>query len=100
MLSTTIRAANILCENNIGKELEFSKEIFRFVSNDRRLADNIDANQKLYTDTVNKLLKKIYPKAQIMIDNYAKRGERLAFDVNFSDSINILEYCIKEEKNE
>ena len=100
VLSITIQAAQLLSNNNIEKEMDFSYKSFRFISNDRRLADNLDTNQKLYTDTFNKLLKENYPGSKFAFNNYSQREERLAFDVNFKDNTNILEYTTKEEENE
>ena len=100
VLSTTILAAKLLSQNNINKKIDFSLNSFRFISNDRLLANNIDANHKLYTETVNKLFKEKYPRSIFEFDNYSKGGERLAFDVNFMDNTNILEYSTKGEKNE
>ena len=45
VLSITIQAAQLLKNNNIEKELDFSPNSFRFITNDRRIAENIDANQ-------------------------------------------------------
>ena len=100
VLSTTILVAQLLIKNKIDKGLAISQKSLRFISNDRRLADNIDANQKLYTDRVNKLFKENFPGSKYEFDNYSKGEERLAFDVNFIDNTNILEYSTKEEKNE
>ena len=100
VLSTTILVAQLLIKNNIGKGLAISQKSLRFISNDRRLAENIDANQKLYTDKVNKLFLENIPGSKFEFDNYAQGEERLAFDVKFIDNTNILEYSNKEEKNE
>ena len=93
VLSITIQAAQLLSNNNIEKELNVTNNSLRFISNDRRIADNVDANQKLYTDIVNKLLKENFPGSNFEFDNYSKRQDRLAFDVNFMDDTNILKYC-------
>ena len=93
VLSITIRAAQLLINGKSKKELAFSHNSLRFISNDRRLAENIDANQKLYAETINKLFKENFPGSKIEIDNYSQGQERLAFDINFKDNTNILEYC-------
>ena len=62
------------------------------------MADNIDANQKLYTDIVTKLFKENIPGSEFEFDNYSKEGERLAFDVNFMDNTNIFEYSVRGGK--
>ena len=100
VLSITIQSAQLLKNNNINIKLDFSNNSLRFISNDRRLVDNIDTNQNLYTDTVNKLFKENYPGSKFEFDNYSQREERLAFDVNFMDNTNILDYRTKEEGNE
>ena len=100
VLSITIQSAQLLKNNNINKKLDFSNNSLRFISNDRRLVDNIDTNQKLYTDTVTKLFKENYPGSKFEFDNYSQREERFAFDVNFMDNTNILDYRTKEEGNE
>ena len=100
VLSITIQTAQLLKNNNINKKLDFYNNSLRFISNDRRLVDNIDTNQKLYTDTVTKLFKENYPGSKFEVDNYSQREERFAFDVNFMDNTNILDYRTKEEGNE
>ena len=100
VLSTTILAAQMLSQNNNNKKIDFFPNSFRFICNDRRLAENIDANQKLYTEIVNKLSKENFSGAKLEFNNYAKGEERLAFDVNFMDNTNILEYSTEEKKNE
>ena len=92
VLSITIHAAHLLCNNNIEKELNISQNLFRFISNDRLLADNIDSNQQLYTNTINKLFKANYPELKLEFDNYAQGKARLAFDVNIRYDTNILKY--------
>ena len=98
VLSIIILLEELIKKNNINKELKFISDSFRFIGNDRLLADNIDANQKLYTETMSKFVKENYPGSKYEFDNYSQRGERLAFDVNFKDNTNILEYRM-EEKN-
>ena len=100
VLSTTILAAHLLSKNKVKKSVDFSPNSFRFICNDRRLADNIDANQKLYTEIVNKLSKENFPGSKLDFNNYAQGEDRLAFDVNFMDNTNILEYSAEEKKNE
>ena len=100
VLSIAIQAAQLLSKNKTDQELDFFQNSLRFISNDRLLADNIDENQKLYTETVNKLLKEKFPSSKFEFDNYSQGQERLAFDVHFKDNTNILDYNCKEEKNE
>ena len=101
VLSTTILAARMLSQDKNIKAVDFFPNSFRFISNDRRIADNVDANQKLYTETVNKLSKENFPGSQLEFNNYAQGEERLAFDVYFRDNTNILEYRdTEEEENE
>ena len=101
VLSTTILAARMLSQDKNIKAVDFFPNSFRFISNDRRIADNVDANQKLYTETVNKLSKENFPGSQLEFNNYAQGEARLAFDVNFRDNTNILEYRdTEEEENE
>ena len=47
-----------------------------------------------------KLLKENFPRSKFEFDNYSQEQERLAFDVNFMDNTNILEYSAEEKKNE
>ena len=48
VLTTAVHAANCLSDNKINKKIEFTPDIFRFIANDRRLADNTKENQSLY----------------------------------------------------
>ena len=91
VLSTAIQAANNLSDNNINKEVDFIRNSFRFIANDRRVAENTLENQKLYKDGVQKALIELYPTCEVKYKDISKENERLAFTVNFNQDINILE---------
>ena len=91
VLSTAIQAANRLRNNKINKEVDFINNSFRFMTNDRRVADNTYENQNLYKDEVQKALAELYPTCEIEYENISSKNERLAFTVNFNQDINILE---------
>ena len=95
ILLITIQAAKHLCENNINKEVDFIHNSFRFIANDRRVAENTLENQKLYQEGVQKTLRELYPTCEVKYEDISIENERLAFTVNFSQDINIL-----EEKNQ
>ena len=91
VLSTAIQAANNLSDNNINKEVDFIRNSFRFIANDRRVAENTLENQKLYKDEVQKTLIELYPTCAVKYEDISRENERLAFTVNFNQDINILE---------
>ena len=91
VLSTAIQAANDLSDNNINKEVDFIRNSFRFIANDRRVAENTLENQKLYKDGVQKALIELYPTCEVKYEDISRGNERLAFTVNFNQDINILE---------
>ena len=91
VFNTTIQAANRLRDNNLNKEIDFIHNSFRFMANDRRVADNTLENQNLYKDEVQKALTELYPICNVKYKDISKENERLAFTVNFSQDINILE---------
>ncbi len=91
IFTIAVQAANRLYENNIIKEIDFIKNSFRFIANDRLIAKNTKENQNLYQDEVKKSLAEIYPTSKVEYDNISDENERLAFTVNFSKDINILE---------
>ena len=91
VLSTTIQAANNLCDNKINKEVDFINNSFRFITNDRRIAENTYDNQKLYQNEVRKALVELYPTCEVEYKDISTENERLAFTVNVSQNINIIE---------
>ena len=91
VLSTTIQAANLLCDNNINQEIDIIKNSFRFISNDRRVAENTLENQNYYQDEVQKALVEKYPESNVYYEDSSSENERLAFTVNLSKDINILD---------
>ena len=91
VLSTAIQAANDLSDNNINKEVDFIRNSFRFIANDRRVAENTLENQKLYKDGVQQALIELYPTCEVKYEDISRENERLAFTVNFNQDINILE---------
>ena len=90
VLSTTIQAANRLRDNKIIKEVDFIHNSFRFITNDRRIAENTFENQNLYKDEVQKALAELYPTYAVEYEDISSENERLAFTVNFNQDINIL----------
>ena len=91
VFSTAIQAATRLRDNKINKEVDFIHNSFRFMTNDRRVADNTYENQNLYKDEVQKALAELYPTCEIEYENISSKNERLAFTVNFNQDINIIE---------
>jgi len=91
IFTTAIQAANRLRDNNIDQEIDFIKNSFRFIANDRRFAKNTLENQILYQDEVQKSLEELYPTSRVEYKNISSANERLAFTINFSKDINILE---------
>ncbi len=91
VLSTTIQAANRLRNNNINKEIDIINNSFRFIANDRRVAQNTLDNQSFYKDEVHKALVEKYPGCNVNYEDFSSENERLAFTVNFSNDIDILE---------
>ena len=91
ILTTVVQAANRLLDNNIDKEIDFIKNSFRFIANDRLIANNTKENQNLYQDKVKKALEELYSTSKVEYKNISGANERLAFTVNFSKDINILD---------
>ena len=91
VLSITIQAAQLLKNNNIEKELDFSPNSFRFITNDRLYAENTADNQSLYKKEIQKALDDMYPNSSVDYKDLSDEKERLAFTVKFSDKVNILE---------
>jgi aspartate oxidase len=90
VFSITIHAANRLIKNNINKEIVFSSDSFRFIANDRRLAQNTSENRSMYQDEVKRVLEDMYPKSKWEYEDVSNENERLAFTVNFNTNINIF----------
>ena len=91
VLSTVIKAANRLSDNNISKQVDFKLNSFRFIANDRLYAGNTADNQDLYKQKIQKALDGKYPESQFEFGDVSDKNERLAFTVNFSNDIDILE---------
>ena len=91
VLEIVIQAANNLSDNNINKEVDFISNSFRFITNDRRIAENTLENQNLYQDEVQKILAEVYPNNTVQYEDLSSENERLAFTINFSDDVNILD---------
>ena len=91
VLSTTIQAANNLCDNNRNKKVDFISNSFRFITNDRRIAENTYDNQKLYQNEVRKSLVELYSTCEVEYKDISTENERLAFTVNINQDIDILE---------
>ena len=91
VLSTVVKAANRLNDNNISKQVDFTPNSFRFITNDRLYAENTADNQDLYKQKTQKSLDEKYPGHQFEFGDVSDENERLAFTVNFSNDIDILE---------
>tara|TARA_B100000959_G_scaffold248996_1_gene276318 strand:+ start:213 stop:758 length:546 start_codon:yes stop_codon:yes gene_type:complete len=86
VFSITLEVVNLL----IQKDLEFCQKSFRFIANDRRLAENNIENQNLYKEKISKILHGKYSNQSWEFDDESKENERLAFSVNFTSKINLL----------
>ena len=70
---------------------DFTHNSFRFIANDRLYAENTADNQDLYKQKIQKVLDGKYPGSQFEFGDVSDENERLAFTVNFSNDIDILE---------
>ena len=91
VLSDTVQAAKRLRANNINKEVNFINNSFRFITNDRRIAENTLENQNLYQHEIQNVLQEAYSVGNIEYEDASNEHERLAFTVNFNTDNNILE---------
>ena len=91
VLSTVIKVANRLNDNNISKQVDFIPNSFRFIANDRLYAENTADNQDFYKREIQKALDGKYSDSQFEFGDVSDENERLAFTVNFSNDIDILE---------
>jgi len=91
VLSTVIKVANRLNDNNISKQVDFIPNSFRFIANDRLYAENTADNQDFYKREIQKALDGKYSDSQFEFGDVSDENERLAFTVNFSSDIDILE---------
>ena len=91
VLSTVIKAANLLSDKDVSKQVDFTSNSFRFIANDRLYAGNTADNQDLYKQKIQKALDGKYPDSQFEFGDVSDKNERLAFTVNFSNDIDILE---------
>ena len=91
VLSTVIKAANLLSDNDKSTQVDFKPNLFRFIANDRLCAENTADNQELYKQKIQKVLDGKYPGYQFKFRDLSDENERLAFTVNFSNDIDILE---------
>ena len=90
VLSTVIKAANRLNNNNISKQVDCAPNSFRFIANDRLYAENTADNQNLYKRKIQKALNGKYSDSQFEFRDISDKNERLSFTVNFSNNIDIL----------
>ena len=91
VLSTVIKAANLLSNNYVGTQIDLKPNLLRFIANDRLYAENTADNQNLYKQKIQKALDGKYPGLQFKFGDFSDEKERLAFTVNFSNDIDILE---------
>tara|TARA_B100001123_G_C14779565_1_gene815995 strand:- start:68 stop:628 length:561 start_codon:yes stop_codon:yes gene_type:complete len=87
VFKTTIQTAQLLQKNMNGEIVNFQPQSFRFISNDRLVADNNEENQQKMSHTFNDILTRIYPDRKWLIEDFSQRSERLAFTINFQDEI-------------
>ena len=99
VLNTAVHSAGLIQKNEFGKEVQFLNKSFRFIANDRRLAENNKENQELYSDAFEGYLNKNYPSSKWELENFTEGEERLAFTVNFQDDTDLLK-STEEGKNE
>ncbi|MBC8257290.1 MAG: hypothetical protein H8E85_08285 [Candidatus Marinimicrobia bacterium] len=90
VFGSSLQAAKLLQNNEIVSGVDFQSNSFRFISNDRLLAENNKENQELFSNTIDEMLIEKYPNGKWVIDDYSQEGERLAFTVKFQDDINIM----------
>ena len=90
VFSIVIQAAKRLTDNNINKKIDFSRDLFRFISNDRRVVENTSINQSVYQDEVQKALKDMYPNSKWEYKDISNENERMAFTVYSNTDINIF----------
>ena len=88
--ATLINTAKLLQNNKIGTNVAFETKAFRFIANDRLLAENNKYNQSIFSKTLNEILEKNYPDAKWVIEDYSEMDERLAFTIKFQDDIDII----------
>ena len=91
VLSIVTQAANRLCDKDVSKQVDLTPNSFRFIANDRLYAENTADNQDLYKQKIQKSLDDKYPGHQFEFGDVSDENERLAFTVNFSNEIDILE---------
>ena len=86
VFSITLEAVKLLTQEN----LEFCQNSFRFIVNDRRLAENTIENQNIFKEKISKMLHVKYSDESWEFDAESKENERLAFSINFTSNINLL----------
>ena len=96
VFSTSLHAAQMLINNELGSEMHLLPDSFRFTTNDRLLAENNEENRDLLSNTIHKILETKHPNKQWVFEDFALEGERLAFSIKFQDDTNILENTLKE----
>ena len=91
VLSIVINAANRLSDNDVSKQVDFKPNSLRFIANDRLYAENTESNRDIYKHKIQKALDGKYSGCQFEFGDVSDENERLAFTVNFSNDIDILE---------
>jgi len=87
VFSIALFAANQLHDD---KDIDFYQNIFRFISNDRRLANNTKENQDIFQNEIHGILKSKFPNDKWNFSEVSKENERLGFTVNFTSDVNML----------
>ena len=90
VFATLLNTAKLLNNNEIGTNVDFETKAFRFIANDRLLAENNEDNQLILSEMFNEILEKNYPDAKWVIEDYSAMDERLAFTIKFQDDTDII----------
>lgn len=91
VLSIVIDAANRIQKNDTNQNIQFIKNSFRFISNDRLYAENNINNQNLLKKEIQRALKIKFPNSKVDYKDFSSMGERLAFSIKLPNEVNILE---------
>ena len=90
VFATLLNTAKLLHNNEIGTNVDFETKAFRFIANDRLLAESNEDNQSIFSKTFNEILEKNYPDAKWVIEDFSEMDERLAFTIKFQDDTDII----------
>jgi len=91
LVFATVQHAASLLASSTDNTLKFSNKSFRFIANDRRVAENTNKNRQLFQNKIDNIIKEKFPGNAWDYSAISNEGERLAFTVNFTSDINIDE---------